>query len=166
MEHSLLQGKFAPSEDDVIQYKRFVTAAVLSHVELGCNVTPKVHMMWSHVVDGMRLPGGLGQNREDLVEHHHQITSRERVQFGKTNDPVVQVHAMDRLHQQHMDPEVVLHDIAVNKAARRGSRKGYVSRDQHRHEQRMMNRWTALSAFENTNLVTDLVGVDGVMACR
>ena len=45
MEHSLLQGKFAPSEDDVIQYKRFVTAAVLSYVDLGCNVTPKVHMM-------------------------------------------------------------------------------------------------------------------------
>ena len=42
--------------------------------------------------------------------------------------------------------------------------ESYVSRDQHRREQRMMNRWTALSAFENTNLVTDLVAVDGVMA--
>ena len=150
----------------MIQNERFVTAAVLSHVELGCNVAPKVHMMWSHVVDGMRLSGGLGQNREDWVEHHHQITSRERMQIVKTNDLVVRAHAMARLHQQHTDPEVVLRDIAVNKAARRGSRKGYVSRDQHRHKQRMMNRWAALLAFENTNLVTDLVDVDGVMACR
>ena len=87
-------SKIDPSEDDVIQYERFVTAAVLSHVELGCNVTPKAHMMWSHVVDGMRLPGGLGQKREDWVEHHHQITSRERMQFVKTNDLVVRAHAM------------------------------------------------------------------------
>ena len=92
------------------------------------------------LVDGMRLPGGLGQKREDWVEHHHQITSRQRVQFGKTNDPVVRAHAMARLHQQHTDPEVVSHDIAVNKAAQRGSRKGYISRDQSRHEQSMVNR--------------------------
>ena len=83
------ENKISPSHDDVIQYRRFVTAAVLSHVELGCNVTPKVHMMWSHVVDGMMMPGGLEQNREDWVEHHHHIMSRERVQFGNTNDPAV-----------------------------------------------------------------------------
>ena len=68
---------------------------------------------------------------------------------------------MARLHQQHMGPEVISHDIAVNKAARRGSRKGYISCDQRRHEQRMMNRWAALLALKNTNLVIDLVGVVG-----
>ena len=81
------------------------------------------------------------------------------LQFRKTNDPVVRAYAMARLHQQHTDPEVISHDIAVNKAARRGSRKGYISRDQRRQEQGMMNRWAALSALENTNLVIDLVGV-------
>ena len=81
------------------------------------------------------------------------------MQFGKTKDLVVRAHAMARLHQQHTDPEVVSHDIAVNKAAQRGSRKGYISRDQRRHEQCMMNRWAALSALENTNHVIDLVRV-------
>ena len=42
--------------------------------------------MWRHVAAQMEFPGGLGQKREDWVEHHHQITCKERVQFGKTND--------------------------------------------------------------------------------
>ena len=81
------------------------------------------------------------------------------MQFGKTNDPVVRAHAMARLHQQHTDPEVISHAIAVNKADCRGSRKGYISCDQCRYEQRMMNCWADLLALENTNLVIDLVGV-------
>jgi len=41
----------SPSQDDIVQYTRFATAAVFSRVNLGCSVTPKVHMMWSHVAN-------------------------------------------------------------------------------------------------------------------
>ena len=50
-----------PKQADIDCYKAFVQAAVQSHVEYGCNVTPKVHLMWKHVAPQMKLPGGLGQ---------------------------------------------------------------------------------------------------------
>ena len=93
-------SKIAPSkEHGILQYIRFVTAAVNCHVAQGCSVTPKVHLMWRHVADQMECPGGLVQKREDWVEHRHQITCKERVQFGKTNDKDVCAHAMARLYQ-------------------------------------------------------------------
>ena len=150
-------SKISPSEDNVQQYSRFSTVAVYSHVSLGCNVTPKVHMMWKHVKDQMmKVPGGLGQKREDWIEHHHQITSKERAQFGKTQDEDVRANAMARLHQQHTDPDVVSFTNAVNDAAQKGKRKGHASRDHMRHNQRMNNRWAALAVWENENLASEL----------
>ena len=46
-----------------------VFAAVHCHVQIGCNVTHKVHLMWRHVVNQMKyVPGGLGEKMEDWVE--------------------------------------------------------------------------------------------------
>ncbi len=147
-------SKISPSKDDIGWYTRFSTAAVFSHTSLGCSVTPKVHMMWVHVKDQMaKVPGGLGQKREDWIEHHHQITCKERAQFGKTHDEDIRAKAMARLHQQHTDPHVVAFTNKVNNSAETGKRKGHVSRDQMRHDQRMNNRWAALMAWEKENRV-------------
>ena len=66
-------------------YLRFETADVHAHVELGLNVTPKVHLMWKHlmwkhVFEQMLLDGGLWHKREDWVERLHQVTSKIREQ--------------------------------------------------------------------------------------
>jgi hypothetical protein len=63
-----------PTSEDIVMYERFVTAAVHLHKDLGMSVTPKVHLMWKHVKYQMGFPGGLGEKREDWVEHQHQIT--------------------------------------------------------------------------------------------
>ena len=90
--------------------------------------------MWKHVADQMKFPGGLGQKREDWVEHHHQITSRIRAQFGKTHDKAVKATAKERRHQQITDPNVVAYDNFVHKKAKRGRRKNHVSMDEKRRE--------------------------------
>ena len=61
-------SKKGPMKNDIVMPRRFVTAAVHSHVALGLNVTPKVHLMWRHVARQMQLTGGLGYKREDWVE--------------------------------------------------------------------------------------------------
>ena len=99
-------SKIDPTTNDILQYKRFVTAAVFCHVAEGCNVTPKVHLMWRHVAKQMELPGGLGKKREDWVEHYHQITNRQRIQFRTTKDKEVRALAMARSMQQYTNPEV------------------------------------------------------------
>lgn len=48
-------SKMNPTAEDITMYLRFVTAAVHAHVELGLNVTPKVHLMWKHVFEQMLL---------------------------------------------------------------------------------------------------------------
>ena len=78
-------SKLDPSTEDIIQYRRFVTAAVHADVQEDLSVTPKVYLMWNHVELQMRLPGGLAWKREDWVEHMHQVTNRLRTQFSTIN---------------------------------------------------------------------------------
>lgn len=102
-----------PTREDIAMYERFVTAAVHLHKDLGMNVTPKVHMMWKHVKH--QIPGGLGDKREDWVEHQHQITRRLRIQFRTTKDIDMRADAMARLHQQQTDPEVIAYTRKLSK---------------------------------------------------
>jgi hypothetical protein len=46
--------KIDPTEDDWAQYNQFVSAAVEGHINLGCSVTPKVHLMLKHTEHQMR----------------------------------------------------------------------------------------------------------------
>jgi hypothetical protein len=121
-------SKIDPTATDIAQYKRFVAAAVDCHVGVGCSVTPKVHMMWKHVADQMLLPGGLGKKREDWVEHHHQITHRERVQYRTTKDANVRARTRENLRQQDTHPDVEAYLIKVDDDARKGPRKDYISK--------------------------------------
>ena len=58
-------SKVDPSPADIWMYNRLVSAAVYCHIAEGCNITPKVHLMWRHVAVQMNLPGGLEQKRID-----------------------------------------------------------------------------------------------------
>ena len=43
-----------------------------NNVQIGCNVTHKVHLMWPHVADQMKyVSGGLDKKMEDWVERQH-----------------------------------------------------------------------------------------------
>ena len=89
----LWDGAFAaartidPTENDIARYKSFVNAAVDCHMNLGLNVTHKVHLAWRHIENQMRLvPGGLGEKGEDWVELQHQRGSRDRKRFSTIKD--------------------------------------------------------------------------------
>ena len=53
-------SKVDPTEEDIVMYKQFVLAGVMSHVAEGLSVIPKVHLMWKHVEEQIRFLGGLG----------------------------------------------------------------------------------------------------------
>ena len=79
-------SKLDPSTEDIIQYRRFVTAAVHAHVQEDLSATSKVYLTWNHVKLQMRLPDGLAWKREDWVKHMHQVTNRLRTQFSTTKN--------------------------------------------------------------------------------
>lgn len=137
-----------PTSEDIVMYERFVTAAVHLHKDLGMSVTPKVHLMWKHVKHQMGFPGGLGEKREDWVEHQHQITRRLRTQFNSTKDMNVRADAMARLNQQQTNPKVQAYIDEVEKAAARGPRKNYTKANEARKEERKIARLTALDVWE------------------
>jgi len=141
-----------PTKNDIDMYQRFVTAAVHLHVQLGLNVTPKVHLMWKHVADQMTLLGGLGNKREDWVERLHQTSGSVREQYRNT---IANAHArgisMARLLQQETNQEVVAHDNLVNADACKGPRKNYTSVEELRKKMRQTIRMSALSRWEGLN---------------
>ena len=144
-----IASKVDPSDDDILHYSRFVKAAVHSHVEVGCNVTPKVHLMWAHVATQMKeIPGGLGHKREDWVEHLHQVTSRQRAQFRSTKEKELRANAMARSLQQNTDPFVEEWGTIVDDAACRGARQAYVTKEAERKKRRDESRARALSEWE------------------
>eukprot|EP00975_Prorocentrum_lima_P008388 1792183-Prorocentrum_lima.AAC.1 len=68
----------------------------------------------------MEFPGGLGDKREDWVEHQHQITRKLRNQFRTTKDMEVRGDAMARLHHQQTNPEVQAYMERVDASTCRG----------------------------------------------
>eukprot|EP00984_Skeletonema_dohrnii_P023410 scaffold12506_cov64-Skeletonema_dohrnii-CCMP3373.AAC.1 len=144
-------SKIDPTKDDILMYERFVTAAVHLHVELGLNVTPKVHLMWKHVVMQMMLDGGLYHKREDWVERQHQETSRERNHFKHTKDMEVRCTSMARLRQQETDPDVVAWGAKVDAKACRGPRKKYTTKEEERKKERQTRRLAVLNEWETNN---------------
>ncbi len=141
-------SKINPTLDDIVMYEKFVTAAVHSHIELGMNVTPKVHLMWQHVKHQMAFPGGLGHKREDWVEHQHQITRRLRDQYRTTQDDQIRADAKARRSQQYSHPEVEAWGVYVDEDAKTGPRKDYTKKEELRRERRVKARIEALDVWE------------------
>ena len=139
-----------PSNEDIAWYERFVKAAVHSHVGIECNITPKVHLMWKHVAHQMRtIPGGLGNKREDWVEHLHQITSVKRKQFNHCISKEVRANALENILQQETDPRVVAFEQECVQKTSRGARKEYMTAEEERRKKRMVSRMRSLLAWEN-----------------
>jgi len=142
-------SKVNPTADDIALYKRYVTAAVYCHVAEGLSITPKVHMMWKHVATQMLVPGGLGQKREDWVEHQHQTTSKERDHYRRTKDLQVRSTAKARSNQLYTHPEVEAHEQQVDDDACRGPRNDYIKVEEGRRQRRMDVRLAALVNWED-----------------
>ena len=128
-------------------YNEFVTAAVNCHVEYGCNITPKVHLMYKHVRQQMELPGGLGQKREDWVEHQHQISKRARENYKTTINKKQRSISMTAAIYRDTDPEVKKEREETIAATARGPRSNYIHRAEVRREQRLEARETALDQW-------------------
>ena len=97
-----------PTHEDCAQYKEFITAAVKGHVNLGCSVTPKVHLMWKHTLYQMEnVPRGLGNKGEDWVERQHQDEARIRRRVCRM--PSLQLRAITRskISQATSHPKVL-----------------------------------------------------------
>ena len=145
-------SKIDPTEEDIVMYKRFVLAAVMSHVTEGLSVTPKVHLMWKHVEEQMRFPGGLGWKREDWVEHLHQVTCRIRDQFKYTKNQEARAIAMTRANQRDTDPHVNAQIVLVANNVYRGPRMNYLSKVEERKKTREAARRKVLLQWERENL--------------
>ena len=128
-------------------YNEFVTAAVNCHVEYGCNITPKVHLMYKHVRQQMELPGGLGQKREDWVEHQYQISKRARESYKTTINKKQRSISMTAAIYRDTDPEVKKEREETIAATAKGPRSNYIHRAEVRREQRLEARETALDQW-------------------
>ena len=149
-----------PTEEDINMYERFVTAAVHVHVKMGLNVTPKVHMMWAHVLAQMKsFEGGLGNKREDWGEKQHQETSKKREQYRSTKNMDVRADAMAGLNQQESHPDVVAHGATVDADACRGPRKDYTSKEEERKKKRDEVRISVLKSWEVEMFVNELIAL-------
>ena len=97
-EENSLKQLINPSKSEMDAYNEFVTAAINCHIENGCNITPKVHLVYKHVRQQMELPGGLGQKREDWVEHQHQILKRAKENYKTIIKKNAALYFNDRCH--------------------------------------------------------------------
>ena len=140
-------------------YERFITAAVHEHVKMGLNVTPKVHLMWAHVLEQMKSEGGLGNKREDWGEKQHQESSKLREQFQFTKDRQIRAEAMAGLRQEESHPDVVAHGATVDADSCRGPRKDYTSKEEERKKKRDKVRMSTLESVEVELFVIELIAL-------
>jgi len=139
-----------PTEDDRSLYCRFVNAAVHCHVKLGCSVTHKVHLMHTHVVVQMKIPGGLGEKMEDWVELQHQSGSRDRRRYRTTKDIAIRATARARKDWRGTNPSVMAQRELVKEEGKRipKTNDDVISVEIARKAEREAKRIAALEAFE------------------
>ena len=133
-----------PTQSDINAYNEYVSAAVLCHAEYGCSITPKVHLMHKHAGPQMKLPGGLGQKREDWVEHQHQISKRLRENYKRTVNKKQRAISMACAMYRDSDPKVKQERDQVIASSARGQRQNTTYRDEERREKRLEAREEAL----------------------
>lgn len=153
-------SKIDPTEHDILKYKQFVEAAVGAHMAYGCNVTPKVHLMWKHVAPQMKLSGGLGQKREDWVEKLHQIRGLVRKQMQTTKNMDQRALVMARNEERDSNPRVKAEMDAIKAETSMGKRKGRASVEEGRREAQVAARDKALSVWEAAKSPCPRVQVD------
>lgn len=142
-----------PTNDDFERYRENVDAAVQGSKELGCTVTPKVHMMAKHVEWQMRtLRGGLGDKVEDWVERLHQTGIRLRLRFRTVKNQFVCAVARDKAHYRSMHPDVISHIDAINEGSKRNLEKRKIDPvEVQRKRQRIEGRIEAMQYFNENN---------------
>jgi hypothetical protein len=108
----LLARKINPLPEDVDAYRLFIDAAVKGHKDLGCTVTPKVHLMIDHVEWQMRnTVGGQGDKMEDWVERLQRFRT---VRSGKDQEL-----AITNANARDMSPSVIAQINMVNEGNKR-----------------------------------------------
>mmetsp|Transcript_25197 Transcript_25197/g.59957 ORF Transcript_25197/g.59957 Transcript_25197/m.59957 type:complete len:527 (+) Transcript_25197:876-2456(+) len=136
-----------PTEGDIVLYEKFVYAAVVSHISIGCSVTHKVHLMYKHVAVHMRVPGGLGQKMEDWVELQHQGGMRERTQYRTMGDMQKAAEARERRRCEASNTGVIEVQTGVHERAKRKFKEKSRHVEEVRREERELHRKLALIRF-------------------
>jgi hypothetical protein len=137
-----------PTDANCYMYKLFVMAAIDCHVNIGCSITHKVHLMLCHVLEQMsKIPGGLGEKMEDWVELMHQIGNRARIRFRTTKD--LEARALARARDEHKSSNAnVLRRIAeVKEETRRKFKETAVRVEDERRAHRELTRKQALVSY-------------------
>jgi len=140
-----------PTDDDCTTYRLYVNAAVQGSRDLGCTITPKMHMMAMHVESQMRnIRGGLGDKVEDWVERLHQTGIRLRQRFRTVKNPLVRATARDKAHYRTMHPDVLARVDVINEGSKRNLVKQKIDKvEVRRKKQRDEGQSEALQYFEN-----------------
>jgi len=142
-------SKVESTDADITMYKRFSKAAVYAHVAAGISVTHKVHLMWKHVALQMsRIPGGLGDKREDWLEQQHQTGDRLRTHYRRTANFEVRARAMAGAYHRDTNPLVMAQVDGVSVKYARGPRKDYTTKEELRKRERVHSRMMAIKEWE------------------
>jgi hypothetical protein len=113
-----------PTEEDITTYERYVSAAGKGNKVLECSVTPKVHLMLTHIAWQMRnVRGGLGHKMEDWIEQGHQTGMHLRQRFRTVQNPLVRALAQEKVNSRSTHPNVIAQTDATNE----GNKRNFVS---------------------------------------
>ena len=108
--------------------------------------------MWKHAAKQMKyVPGGMGDKREDWLEHQHQSGSLLRKQYRGTQSWDVRAKAMAKAYQRVTTPAMMDRINKVEKATATGPRKNYKTAEAKRKKEREANRVAALRHWESAN---------------
>ena len=149
-----LASKVNPEVKDIEMFKRFVRAAFFRHKAMKISITHKDHIMWMHVANAMRLPGGLGKKKEDWLEKQHQEGSEIRVQYRTTQNQETRAKAIAGATHRYLDPQVIARIKEVNNKSEHGERLEYTKKEEERRLEREQNRMKALESWEGINTHT------------
>ena len=140
--------KTNPTVEDRELYRQFVDAAVHCHVDLGCSITHKVHLMWKHVEWQMEIvEGGLGDKMEDWVELQHQWGMRLRRRFRTIHDPLRRARARAKVVHRDTSPAVVAQANVIQTHFKRELKVVKIKKEVSRKEERERNRMVALKCI-------------------
>ena len=145
------------SHNNIDLYKRTMFAALHCHIQIGCNMTHKVYLIWHHIVNQMKyvlVLGGLGEKMDDWLERQHQDGKRYQDIYRRVVDVQVNADRCARREHHSSRSEVKAQKTQVcSNASRNLTKVEDKSVKMKQKRERLANQKAALEQFERPLLI-------------
>ena len=141
-----------PTENEIEEMKRSISALEKLWMQLDLSITPKFHILTTHIIEQIIRFGGIADKVEDFIEKSHQIGKKLDKLVARIKSQCFCKQDLVKIRRQWLqtDPSVASQMISVNDSRKRKFRNIPITTTtkQHKAKVKAERRKRTMSSFD------------------